>query len=132
MSGRRRAPYARGQVVEVAQPFVLGARRTDDGDDAADPRAWKPGVRVVRDPADPTAAEGRADGVGTMLLAVVDVLVPKGEVAHVFYRRSYVAPDGRAFGNGKLLVDAIKAFGRVAAGHPHPYVVDGTNRDADA
>lgn len=80
-------------------------------------------MRVLRDASDPSATRGVADGVGSMVLTVVDVLTPRGEGPHVFYRRSYVPPDGPAFGSAKLLVDRLPMFAKAALGHGHPYDV---------
>lgn len=91
---------AAGQSWRLPCPFF---REEHDGHDGALQR-WRPGKYE-------THYGETSDGKGYELRDVVAVInLPKPHQARVFFKRSWIAPDGHTFGNNRLLCIALPAF----------------------
>jgi hypothetical protein len=113
-----------GEVFRVKYPFV----RFDFDELAGDleggvvtVKSWKPGVEFVPVGYYGEDSEGVCDGEGEMVLTVVDVHKPGRFPSRVFFTRSWVDPDGKAFGKGGLHIMTAQAFKRRVAGYMHEY-----------
>ena len=62
-----------------------------------------------------------ADGMGQMVLEVVSRHKPGKFPERTFFLRSFVDPNGRAFGKARLRVTTTPAFKRMAAGYRHEF-----------
>ncbi|AZW24455.1 hypothetical protein CS345_17375 [Bordetella bronchiseptica] len=89
-----------------------------------DGKTWRPGIRFeVRDSGylyDPDQV-AIADGMGQMVLEVVSRHKPGKFPERTFFLRSFVDPNGRAFGKARLRVTTTPAFKRMAAGYRHEF-----------
>lgn len=112
------------ETLRVAYPFALEEYSGPKDGEFYDGKTWRPGVRFelrssgyLGDP-DEVAI---ADGMGEMVLEVVSRHKPGKFPERTFFLRSFVAPDGRAFGKAKLRVTTTPAFNRMAAGYRHEF-----------
>lgn len=79
---------------------------------------WRPGVRWVQVYDD---SEAEAEGMGAMLLTVIDVHKPGRFPARVFFTRQWRDPDGKLFGKGALRITTVPAFLRRTKGYMHEF-----------
>ncbi|MDR7092287.1 hypothetical protein [Hydrogenophaga laconesensis] len=79
---------------------------------------WRPGVRWVQRYDD---SDAEAEGMGAMLLTVIDVHKPGRFPARVFFTRQWQDPDGKLFGKGGLRITTVPAFLRRAKGYMHEF-----------
>jgi hypothetical protein len=79
---------------------------------------WRPGVRWVLVYDD---FEAEAEGIGAMLLTVIDVHKPGRFPARVFFTRQWRDPDGKLFGKGALRITTVPAFLRRTKGYMHEF-----------
>jgi hypothetical protein len=79
---------------------------------------WRPGVKWVQNYDDSDAV---AEGMGAMLLTVIDVHKPGRFPARVFFTRQWRDPDGKVFGKGALRITTVPAFRRRAKGYMHEF-----------
>ncbi len=111
-----------GQHIRVKFPFYTGAQEEGDvTSECCSDDVWIPGCK-----SEPTASgdhEFVAEGIGEMILKVVDMHRPGRYQERVFYTRRWVDPDGNEFNAGKLHVTTIGTFKRRAAGYYHAYRV---------
>lgn len=112
------------ETFRVAYPFALEEYSGPKDGEFYDGKTWRPGVRfVVRDSGylyDPDQL-AIADGMGQMVLEVVSRHKPGKFPERTFFLRSFVDPNGRAFGKAKLRVTTTPAFKRMAAGYRHEF-----------
>jgi hypothetical protein len=80
--------------------------------------SWRPGVRWVQVYDD---SEAEAEGIGAMLLTVIDVHKPGRFPARVFFTRQWRDPDGKVFGKGGLRITTVPAFLRRTKGYMHDF-----------
>lgn len=115
--------YQPGQVFNVQYPFVRTTWERLDGDDESgftttEMPGWKPGVRYTQ-----VGPEGdtrtHMDAFGVMMLTVVSVHKPGKYPTRVFYTRTWINPEGVAFGKGKLRVTSQSAFTGYTRGYRH-------------
>ena len=98
----RKITFEPGQVFKVECPFIRTTFTDYDlleADPTKDPVAigWRPGVRWTGDGFHDDYPE--AHGMGFVIYTVIDThKLPKPYRARVFYLRSWIDPDGRAFG----------------------------------
>lgn len=81
-------------------------------------QSWRPGVRWVQVYDD---SEAEAEGIGAMLLTVIDVHKPGRFPARVFFTRQWRDPDGKVFGKGGLRITTVPAFLRRTKGYMHEF-----------
>lgn len=128
-----------GETFECVYPFVRDTfERVDACEESVDfvtTDTWKPGTRneLVGNESD---TESCADGMGRMVLTVVSTHKPGRYPMRVFYTRSWVTPDGKAFGKTKCRMSTVGAFRSLAGGYRHPFVLlecqcDGCDRFSD-
>ena len=110
-----------GQQYEVEFPFITDVYSEWDEEGEHQEETWRPGCRNIDCAPDDT--ELVADGVGEMLLTIVDVHKPGKYPERVFYTRKWRDPEGKEFGAGKLHITTTPTFKRRAAGYYHPYRV---------
>lgn len=108
-----------GDLFSVRYPFVREVITRFDEEGYNEAETWNPGVRW--EDAGPEDRGALADGEGWMRLLVVDVFKPGRFPTRVFYTRSFVDPDGREFGKGRLLIATLEKFRRIASTYRHPY-----------
>lgn len=111
-----------GQEFRVKFPFVADVFSGHDVDGPYQEDTWRPGVRSID--VYPDDSEFVADAEGEMILTVVDIYKPGKYPERVFYTRSWVDPDGKEFGKGKLFIATTPTFKRRASGYYHPYRVE--------
>lgn len=120
-----------GEVFTLPYPFAR-AEYPFDGEDVP---TWKPGTRsenrhsAVWTGEDVPVAYSVADAIGTQVLTVVGVYQPQGFPTRVFFTRSWVTPEGKAFGNRKCRATTVSAFGTLTGGYRHEYVLEGCSCD---
>lgn len=100
-------------------PFVLEDYNEPlDDEDARGVHAvksWRPGVRHELVHYDGQAV---ADGLGTMLVKVIDVhRLPHPYPARVFFTRQWRDPDGNVFGKRRLLIRSVGEFTKMLRGY---------------
>jgi hypothetical protein len=114
-----------GDIFRVKYPFVRCEVDVPDPDPEGfgmvTIKSWKPGVEFV--PCGPIGddSEGVCDGEGEMVLTVVDVHKPGRFPARVFFTRSWIDPEGKAFGKGGLHILIAQVFKRRVTGYAHEY-----------
>lgn len=116
-----------GDVFRVKFPFVRCEVDVPDSDPEgvgfATIQSWKPGVEFVERPPYGEDSDTICHGEGEMILTVIDTHKPGRFPARVFYTRSWVTPDGNAFGKGNLHITTAAAFKRRATRYMHDYEV---------
>lgn len=111
-----------GKDYRVEFPFVMTVYSGYDVVDGPfEDDCWKPGCKVEL--VMPDDSEYVADGIGEMVLTVVDVHKPGKYPERVFYTRKWIDPDGNEFGATKLHITTTLTFKRRAAGYYHDYRV---------
>ncbi|KDC09721.1 hypothetical protein AZ19_3626 [Bordetella bronchiseptica E012] len=112
------------ETFRVAYPFALEEYSGPKDGEFYDGKTWRPGIRFeVRDSGylyDPDQV-AIADGMGQMVLEVVSRHKPGKFPERTFFLRSFVDPNGRAFGKARLRVTTTPAFKRMAAGYRHEF-----------
>lgn len=117
-----------GEVFEAQYPFVrdtwIERDEDEEGRGSTEVPTWKPGTRYEQVP-----PEGRtvtlADGLGRVVLTVVSLHKPGPFPTRVFFTRSWVTPDGKAFGKRKCRVTTVQTFRTLALGYRHDYKLEG-------
>ena len=117
-----------GQSFEVPYPFVRVTVELPPDDPEANQMAtvesWRPGVEWSQD-SPYCEAEAAADGIGAMLLTVIDVHKPGRFPARVFFTRQWRDPDGKVFGKSGLRITTVPAFLRRTKGYMHEFYLNG-------
>lgn len=101
-----------GAVFEVDYPFVLQAYTEWTEDGPLDRKSWKPGCAY--EATHNGGSEAYANGMGKMILTVIDVHTPGKYPTRVFYTRQWISPTGKAFGKGGLRICTLEKFRRLA------------------
>lgn len=101
-----------GATFEVDYPFVQEEYETWGEDGPYKLKSWKPGCEYRLVP--PDNSEAYANGMGKMLLSVVDVHTPGKYPTRVFYTRRWIPPTGKAFGKARLHICTLEKFRRLA------------------
>ena len=122
----KKLAYEPGQVIEVKNyPFSIATFHgfdIDDGPFVDD--GWRPGCEI--DTNDEGVRDYSADGLGAMLLEVVQVVSLPGNFApRVFYIRQWRDPDGKVFGKRLCRVTTVSAFSKLLKGYRHEFYLDG-------
>lgn len=116
------AKLSAGTAFEVTYPYFreMVCLPPDDPEatSMAEVESWRPGVRWVQVYDD---SEAEADGIGAMLLTVVDVHKPGRFPARVFFTRQWRDPDGKVFGKAGLRITTVPAFLRRTKGYMHEF-----------
>jgi hypothetical protein len=116
-----------GDVFRVKYPFVRAEYEEHDADEyglsVTTVKSWKPGVEFIACGYYGDDTEAVCDAEGEMVLTVIDVHKPGRFPARVFFTRSWVDPDGKAFGKGALRITTVPAFKRRTAGYMHEYTL---------
>lgn len=113
-----------GQTHVADYPFIRevysyweGSNGTEEGETVSE-ECWKPGVKFElrnRYMEDGTSV---AHGMGKIVHKVVALCsLPRPYPTRVFYIRTWISPDGRAFGKNKLRVTTLEAFNRAVKGY---------------
>lgn len=110
---------SRGQVFDIAYPFVRDTYSGFDGEGYADIPSWRPGVRF--ESYGPEDVVSIADAIGRAIFTVVDVFKPGRFPVRVFFTRQFVSPEGATFGKGKLHIVTLDKFRRLVRGYQHPF-----------
>lgn len=107
-----------GQEYRVACPFVRSVYTSYTEDGPSNILSWKPGIIFeVVDPWGDSSAP-IAHGEGTAVYRVIDIhRLPYPYPARVFFIRTWVSPDGKAFGLRKLRITTLDAFRRRISGY---------------
>lgn len=106
----------KGAVFKVKYPFVRATYTEFDEDGGCEVETWNPGIRNEPLPPYGEDVEIVCDGFGEQILTVIDVHKPGKYPTRVFYTASYITPEGKAFGKGKLRITTVDALKRRAAG----------------
>lgn len=117
-----------GAVYERPYPFVRDVREVfyvdSEGGNATDEvPTWKPGVRFEY--VQPDGTESFADALGRVVLTVVSVHKPGRFPTRVFFTRTWIDPEGKAFGKTKCRMTTVPAFKRLAHGYMHQFRLKG-------
>ena len=108
-----------GKTFNVKCPFVRSIYSGRDIDGPFSVLSWKPGIEW--EPVGPDSSIPIAHGEGSGIYHIVDVhALPRPYPARVFYKRSWVDPDGQAFGKGALRITTVGAFRRRINGFRWP------------
>lgn len=95
-----------------------------DGQQFSD-EGWRPGCDRDRSPAD-SIDDHTADGLGAMLIQIVDVVkLPGGFAPRVFYVLRWRDPDGKEFGKKLCRVTTVGTLAKTVKGYRHPFYLDG-------
>ena len=121
----KRVSFTAGQTIEVSNyPFVRTVFEGYDIDGPYSDIGWRPGCD--RDTGDDGQCDYAADGLGSMLIEVVQVVpLPGGFMPRVFYVRKWRDPDGKVFGKRRCLVTTTSALAKLAKGYRHDFWLDG-------
>ena len=111
-----------GEVFEVRHPFVRATTHIWNDDGMTEVPTWNPGI--VFEDVGPEDCGAFAHAEGKMILTVVDTFKPGRFPTRVFYTRSYVTPDGHAFGKSRLRIATVEKFRRLAKSFYHDYQVE--------
>lgn len=103
-----------GQEFRIAYPFIKDTYGEYDGEEFVEKPTWRPGCRYEQCGCDDS--EAVADGNGEQIMTVVDVHKPGKYPARVFYTVSWIDPEGRKFGKGKLHIATVEKFMRRTRG----------------
>ena len=115
-----------GAVFSVPYPFSHTTVDLPSGDPEAPYstfKSWKPGPYWEQ--CEGGDFDAFADGVGAMLLTVIDVHKPGRFPARVFFTRQWRDPNGKVFGKGALRITTVPAFRRRIKGYLHEFYLDG-------
>jgi len=107
------------QVFEVDYPFYLGEYTRYYAGEVEMGETWVPGCKseIIY----PDDCGFVAEGMGKMLLTLVDIHKPGRFPERVFYTRKWIDPDGDTFGSSRLHITTTPTFKRRAAGYYHEY-----------
>lgn len=108
--------FAAGQEFRNKYPFIRDTYGEYDGEDFVEVATWRPGCRYEACGYYGDDSEAVADGDGCQILTVVSVHKPGSYPARVFYTVTWVDPEGRPFGKGKLHIATIEKFRRRSRG----------------
>lgn len=114
-----------GQEFKNAYPFIRDTYTAYDEEGEYQCKSWRPGVSMEAY-GSPYGDEVDilAHGEGFQILTVVDVHKPGRYPTRVFYTRSWIDPDGKAFGKSRLRIATVEQFKRLAAGFRYAYDVE--------
>jgi hypothetical protein len=108
------------QTFEFRYPFVRETYRAfdsdEDGSGEIEVPTWKPGVRFENVPPEGDTRT-HADALGLCRLTVVATFKPGRYPERVFFTRTWVTPDGKAFGKPKLRMTTVGAFRTACRGY---------------
>lgn len=119
--------YKTGDRFEFVYPFARDTYRAvdedEDGSGYADVPTWKVGVRHAdKGEGD---IESIADGLGRCVVTVVSTHKPGKYPTRVFFTRTWIAPDGKAFGKTKCRMTTAATFKTLVQGYRHEFVLAG-------
>jgi len=111
-----------GQKIKVEFPFYTGVHEGYDcTGDFYSRDVWIPGCK--QEPVSQEDFEFVAEGLGEMVLEIIDIHKPGKYPERVFYTRRWIDPDGDEFGAGKLHITTTPTFKKRAAGYYHNFRV---------
>lgn len=120
-----------GEVFRFPYPFSRDTYTSVDADfdgvTTAEVPTWKVGPK--NEYVYPDDTESVADAMGECVITVVSVHQPGRYPTRVFYTRTWVTPEGKAFGKTKLRVIAASAFRGWAHGYRHEFTLRGCKCD---
>lgn len=112
--------YSAGEVFKVDFPFHLASKIfSPTGHGLFDDGKWNPGCRG--EPVYPDDSELVADGIGKMIVTIVDSFKPAHYPVRVFYTRKWCDPDGKEFGSNALHIKTEGWLTRRLSGYHHPF-----------
>ncbi len=103
----------------VPYPFVRSEYQDADGEWTT---CWRPGTEqesVYHDDSRCVAA-----AMGSMVITEISAHKPSGYPERVFYVRTWVDPDGRAFGKRRCRITTRQAFSRLLKGYRYEYEIE--------
>ena len=113
-----------GETYATPYPFVRReVELPPDSPDAtgmATTMSWVPGVEREHYHHE-SDADAYADGLGEMLMTVIDVHKPGRFPARVFYTRQWKDPSGHVFGKAGLRIVTAEKFRRLRKGYQHEF-----------
>ncbi len=113
------------QIVVEMYPFSRVTFVGYDSDGPFSDAGWRPGCDRDQSSAD-GIDDHTADGLGAMLIQIVDVVqLPGGFAPRVFYVRRWRDPDGKEFGKKLCRVTTVGTLAKTVKGYRHPFFVDG-------
>ena len=117
-----------GTIIKVKYAFVLTTYSETDSEGSSTGPSWRPGIEKV---VTPSGSDGAmVHGEGFMILTVVDTFKPGKWPTRVFYTRSWIDPQGRAFGKNNLRVTTLGHFKTLAKGYRYRKTSKGGVREA--
>lgn len=124
---QERATLSVGQRFEVPYPFIRETFSEWDEEGEQEVPTWKPGTRYEL--VYPDDSRAVADGLGTCVLTVVSLHKPGKYPSRVFFTRTWVSPEGKAFGKTCCRVVVESAFRSLIQGFRHPFALAGCECD---
>jgi hypothetical protein len=126
-------PFKEGDRFEFPYPFSRSTYDQMDGGDEDNPPtftavpSWKVGPSSESDGMD--GCYSMADALGKCVLTVVSIHKPGKYPTRVFFTRTWITPDGKAFGKTKCRVTTVPTFLAMATGYMHDYELRGCKCD---
>lgn len=121
-----------GQEFKNTYPFIRDTYTAFDEEGEYQRKTWRPGVSMEAYGPYGDEVDILAHGEGFQILTVVDVHKPGRYPTRVFYTRSWIDPDGKAFGKPRLRIATVEQFKRLSAGFRYAYDVEAPASEAAA
>lgn len=122
---------AAGEMFRFPYPFSRDTYEVVDADydgvSVTTVPTWKVGPK--NEYVYPDDTESVADAMGECVITVVSVHQPGRYPTRVFYTRTWVTPEGKAFGKTKLRVITASAFRGWTQGYRHEFTLRGCKCD---
>ena len=99
----------------VKYPFFKRTIQIFDMEGPCDIVSWIPGTEYEM--VSESNSVAFYDGIGEMVITVVDQFKPGSFPTRVFYTRFFKTPDGKFFGKGGLRIKTVGAFKRLISGY---------------
>jgi hypothetical protein len=116
------------ESIKVIYPFVREAYQAFGPNGYEDLETWRPGVRFEHVGSEDLGSV--ADGVGHVVYTEISRHKPGKYPTRVFFTRSWIDPDGNAFGNSCLRIVTLQKFNRLIAGYRYRYGIGEPRRFA--
>lgn len=118
-----------GDRFEVPYPFSRDTYEDTDYSDEAGVTSsmvptWKVGPTYIQTPPEGDTLSV-ADALGISVLTVVSVHKPGKYPTRVFFTRTWVSPEGKAFGKTKCRITTVPTFRTLTQGFRHDFVLRG-------
>lgn len=129
---KKQLPPAVGEIFESVYPFHRATFGKWDGDESGEGYVegiptWTPGCRhAERGEGD---IQNVADAFGRVVLTVVSLHKPGKYPTRVFFTRTWVNPDGKAFGKTTCRITTVPTFRLLTQGYRHEFVLAGCKCD---